>query len=646
MASNRSPMLKSEPLGAPTKGAWIIAAIIVALQLALSAGLFWINSIAEDAQGRRVVDVAVAEASGPTYTRLPDAAFQPARLPRDGCCSSNNLVFRTHFTAEDAALSDPSILIVSAYDNALVYVDGRLAAGFGRAAGPPPNMGRRPQLLRVTRDLVREGATIDIAVQRAVGFGHLRPFYVGEYNALYPSFRALSFLRQDLPLFNAAIGAFVAAFCFCAAPLFGARGLMLSLSALGACWTLQHVGLYLTDPPWGAVANNGLYFLGFLGACICLPWFFIEWTSVFSRATPKRATLPAFLLGPWQTAARRRLAIVSLSLLAIGGALIAWRLSFDPAIASQDINRVIGWVGLLAMVFCLVRITAFYMRPGSRDPIAASAFVFVVLAAIADISAVRFLKTYGVFLGAAVTFFPLALLLSLAFRARGIFEAATATAEKLNVLVSDREREIMRNHEEIRRNERATMLLEERGRIMRDMHDGIGGQLLGLLLQARSRKLSDDALIGGLEQSLDDLRLVVDSLEQGEGSLTGALGAFRGRIEPRCEAAGVELDWRIEDVGATPNIGPDKTLQIYRILLEACTNALKHGSPTRIGVSLTRVQDRIEIALVDDGRGFSAASPAPGRGLSNMRVRAQRIGAALSIESGTSGTRIALTLGA
>lgn len=645
MASTKSLMLKAEPLGAPTKGAWIIAAIIVALQMTLSAGLFAINSIAENARGRRVVDIVAAEGSGLRYTQLPDSAFRPGRLPREGCCSSDNLIFRTTFTAADAALTDPAILLVSAYDNALIYVDGQLTAGFGRAEGPPPNMGRRPQLLRIPRSLVYEGAVVDIAVQRAVGFGHLRPFYVGEYAALYPSFRALMLLRQDLPLFNAAIGAFVAAFCFCAAPLFGARGLMLSLSALGGSWTLQHVGLYMTDPPWGGIANNGLYFLGFLGACVCLPWFFIEWTSVLARAMPKREPFVAFILDPWRAPARRRLAIVSLSILAIGAVLIAWRLSFDPAIASQDINRVIGWLGLLAMAFCLVRIIAFYMRPGSQDPIAASAFVFVVLAAIADISAVRFFRTYGVFLGAAVTFFPLALLLSLAFRARGIFEAATATAEKLNVLVTEREREITRNHEEIRRNERAAMLLEERGRIMRDMHDGIGGQLLGLILQARSRKLSDESLVSGLEQSLDDLRLVVDSLEQGEGSLTGALGAFRNRIEPRCEAAGVELDWQIEDVGATPHIGPDRTLQIYRILLEACTNALKHSVPKRISISLKRDSDRVEIALADDGRGFNEGAPA-GRGLANMRTRAQGIGATLGVESSTTGTRITLTLAA
>jgi two-component system, NarL family, sensor histidine kinase UhpB len=153
-------------------------------------------------------------------------------------------------------------------------------------------------------------------------------------------------------------------------------------------------------------------------------------------------------------------------------------------------------------------------------------------------------------------------------------------------------------------------------------------------------------LVSGLEQSLDDLRLVVDSLEQGEGSLTGALGAFRARIEPRCEAAGVELGWEIEDVGATPNIGPDKTLQIYRVLLEACTNALKHGKPKRIGVSLRRVGERIEIALSDDGAGFSTQTAPAGRGLANIRTRAQQIGATLDLASSANGTRITLALGA
>ena len=91
-------------------------------------------------------------------------------------------------------------------------------------------------------------------------------------------------------------------------------------------------------------------------------------------------------------------------------------------------------------------------------------------------------------------------------------------------------------------------------------------------------------------------------------------------------------------------ICPDKTLQIYRILLEACTNALKHSAPNRIGVALRRDGNQIEIALADDGAGFAAQAAPPGRGITNIRTRAQQIGAALAIDSSASGTRISLRL--
>jgi len=176
------------------------------------------------------------------------------------------------------------------------------------------------------------------------------------------------------------------------------------------------------------------------------------------------------------------------------------------------------------------------------------------------------------------------------------------------------------------------------------MHDGIGGQLLGLLLQARANKLSGDGLVHGLEESLADLRVVVDSLEQGDGSLATVLGAFRARIEPRVEAAGAQLIWRIGDVDST-DFGPDRALQLYRLLQEACTNALKHGKPTQIEVTLSRTTSgKIELSLADNGAGFDPDTAAAGRGLANMRYRASRIGASLRIESGPQGSRISLEL--
>ena len=62
--------------------------------------------------------------------------------------------------------------------------------------------------------------------RRGVGFGHLRPIYLGAYDALYPSYSALRVLRADMHVATGIIAVFVAAFCFAAASLLGVRGLM------------------------------------------------------------------------------------------------------------------------------------------------------------------------------------------------------------------------------------------------------------------------------------------------------------------------------------------------------------------------------------------------------------------------------------
>lgn len=637
-------MIETPP--SPRLKTGLLAVFLIGLQLVFAAMLLAVNVVAERAPGR-LIDEAVANVkpTGAPGDEFPPGTLGAIRLPAPFCCAQTPVVVRTTLTAADAATPDLALLIPSAHDNALVYVDGELIGGAG-APSTETNTSRRPQLVRIPPRYSREGAVIDVSVQRAIGFAHLRPLSLGRYDELYPSYLALRLLRSDLPFINAVVAAFLAVFCVCAAPLLGARGLLLSLAGLAASWLLQHVWILVTDPPWSALTHALLYLIGFLGAVLFVVWFFIEWTSAFepqARAAKKPSEL---LLQPWSAIARQRLGIATAGLVAIGAGLMLWRLNVGAEmIAVQDIDRVLGFLGLFAMAFCLVRLVAHILRGGMREPIEMASFLVVVLSAIADIVMVRFFSSYGVFLGVAAAFFPLALMISLAGRARGVFEAATANAERLNALVAERESEILANLEELQRRERATLLLEERARIMRDMHDGIGGQLLGLVLQAKANKLSGESLVQGLEESLADLRVIVDSLEQGDGSLATVLGAFRARIEPRVEAAGAQLIWEIGDVGETSGFGPDRALQLYRILQEACTNALKHGRPDRIAVTLARNDTgHIELSLSDNGHGFDPTHARGGRGLSNMRYRAERIGAQLRVVSSGAGTRVSLQL--
>jgi signal transduction histidine kinase len=189
--------------------------------------------------------------------------------------------------------------------------------------------------------------------------------------------------------------------------------------------------------------------------------------------------------------------------------------------------------------------------------------------------------------------------------------------------------------------------LRERQQIMRDMHDGIGSSLLGAQALLQRGALQQAELMQLISACIDDLRLVIDSLEPIEDDLATLLGTLRLRLGPRLQAAGVSLDWAVApDLPALPWLDPPSALQVLRIVQELISNALRHAGATQLRLSLTHAADGLRVDLSDNGQGFDAARlPATGRGLKNMRTRAASIGAELTLSSAArQGTRATLKL--
>lgn len=205
---------------------------------------------------------------------------------------------------------------------------------------------------------------------------------------------------------------------------------------------------------------------------------------------------------------------------------------------------------------------------------------------------------------------------------------------------------------------REAALARERTRLMRDLHDGLGGQLVSIV--ALSERGNAGAGIGeAARAALKDLRLVIDSMDDIGGDLMLALGSWRERAMAQLRPHDIALDWAVSQQGLPvhPELRPWHVIQIVRLLDEALTNAVKHARAQRITVSVETSADaagfaRGCITIEDDGEGFA---PAPddaaatagqkaARGLSNMRSRAARCGAELEISSGAGGTRVRLTL--
>jgi signal transduction histidine kinase len=231
------------------------------------------------------------------------------------------------------------------------------------------------------------------------------------------------------------------------------------------------------------------------------------------------------------------------------------------------------------------------------------------------------------------------------------FVQALHQAEALNrgleQRVEEKHRELEAGYRQLRELEQRQVVATERERIMRDLHDGLGGHLVSALAMAEKSTRAPD-LERTLREALDDLRLVIDSLDSEHDDLPVLLGMVRSRVEHRMTRAGLRFDWQVQDVPPIAGFGPEMALHVLRIVQEIFTNIVKHARARTVTVSTGEGQNGdghpagVYLEIRDDGQGMH--NRGHGRGLENMRYRAQQIGGTLAIASDTHGTQVRLWL--
>jgi signal transduction histidine kinase len=227
------------------------------------------------------------------------------------------------------------------------------------------------------------------------------------------------------------------------------------------------------------------------------------------------------------------------------------------------------------------------------------------------------------------------------------FVRALDSTEELNrsleARVAEREHELEARHARLRELEREQAVLDERQRIVQDLHDGLGSQLFTALSRAERGGLDAQELAQVLRECIADMRLVFDATAPEAREPAAVLRDFVARWELLLREAGVRLTAHIE-LPAGAALPPTTVVQLLRVMQEALTNALKHAAASEVRVGLERVGDALELTIADDGRGFAVDSLQPGRGLLSMRRRARTLGARLELSSGAGGTALALRL--
>ena len=228
---------------------------------------------------------------------------------------------------------------------------------------------------------------------------------------------------------------------------------------------------------------------------------------------------------------------------------------------------------------------------------------------------------------------------------------AMAEVEQANIHLAQRlqsrEAELATSFARLREVEHRQTLSDERLRLTQDMHDGLGSSLVTALRVVQSGRMTDVALGEILKSCIDDLKLTIDSMEPVEADLLLLLATLRFRLGPRLTAAGIRLQWEVQDLPKLEWLTPRSALHILRIFQEAFANILKHTRATEIRVRTALQGDGVEVTIEDNGQGFDTEetlrSPT-GRGLNNQQRRAQAMAGNVHWTSGPAGTCFALWL--
>jgi signal transduction histidine kinase len=195
---------------------------------------------------------------------------------------------------------------------------------------------------------------------------------------------------------------------------------------------------------------------------------------------------------------------------------------------------------------------------------------------------------------------------------------------------------------------------EERRRLRRDLHDGLGAQLAGLNVQAGTlrRLIGDDPaaaeelvveLRDELRGAIADIRRLVYDLRPPALDDLGLVAALH-QLAERYSAEGEQLHVSVEAPEDLAHLPAAVEVAVYRIAQEALTNVVRHACAKSCVVRLTVDEEVVALEIVDDGVGIPEERRA-GVGLSSMYERASELGGSCLVESlPEGGTRVLVRL--
>lgn len=535
--------------------------------------------------------------------------------------------------AADPRRAPPAVCVPRWPAGAAAALDGQVLI-----AGAPGRAGlmerTRPQLLALPPGLAAGRHTLDVGLRTAPGIdAGLSPLWVGDGALIRPACQNLAEAQHERAFGSALLMAVMALAGLLMALLLRDRGaLYFSLMAtlwLLHFWLVNGNSLPMSEPTWSL-----LYFATRIAFSLPLFLFCLRCANL-ERPRLERALMALYAAG-YGVLALLPAAYRPLWLSTVAAALVLAALYFLAILirATRRELRVSGCILSAAFTFGIVahglrRLHLLGLEAYGAPPISDVAVPFLFCA-------------FG------------ALLIEKFLRDR---QREARAAQFLREELARQRAQIAADFLVLREQGERLAVLEERRRIVRDMHDGLGSHLVSASAMLRSGPVpAEAAALQVVEAALQELRSVLDVLsltasdDPGDDPVSMLLGSLRWRIAPVLRARAIALDWQADSLPADFLRDDGARLQLLRLLQEAFANIIKHADARHVRFCSRADADAVSIEVRDDGRGFDAQAAPPGAraglGLQTMRERCARLGGALSIASGPGGTALVLRFSA
>lgn len=260
------------------------------------------------------------------------------------------------------------------------------------------------------------------------------------------------------------------------------------------------------------------------------------------------------------------------------------------------------------------------------------------------------LDVAGVYAALSAPVLSSVMFLVLAMRFTNSLQRIESFNDELQASVESTRAELTQTLQREHQLEAENIRLNERLRLTHDLHDGLGSSLMrSIIRMEHGEGLKDDQFLSVLKTLRSDLRDVIDGscAVPAWQSPQEWLAPLRRRFIDLFDDLGIESQWSLPEhwPGA---FTPPQLLALTRFLEEALTNVLKHAGATRLEVGVrAEAENGLSIWVCDDGRGFevdAVLAAGTGVGMSSMRVRIERMGGQLRVESRPGETLLTATI--